>query len=219
MRQERDISPEDLELRRTEIIEKNLAKMVPGEEMYRVHVGESMGGNAGRVEIEGEYYSCSGINGVFDSQTGEIIGFYSEARDLVKDLVNTRENNPNSHHFILRVANTFSNKRFPHIDILVVEIVIPETPFESNVEEVEATEGFDILKETTERFNIQKAKNFDELYFILKATGNIKGTHKSYTPDELIELIKKVRKRKLPVEYITRRAGLRHKVLELLQKV
>jgi len=66
---------------------------------------------------------------------------------------------------------------------------------------------------------IKNATSFEALYGILasheKRNVEIEGTKQVYTGDELILLIESVRLGQLPIEYITRNAGLRGKVWEL----
>lgn len=61
---------------------------------------ESMGGNAGKVNIDGKDYPCSGARGYIDGKTSKIVCF-GNFQDLDKEIV---ENNL---EFILKVATIF----------------------------------------------------------------------------------------------------------------
>lgn len=45
------------------------------EDMMELLMGESIGGNAGTVEIDGKEYTCAGANGFANRKTGEILIF------------------------------------------------------------------------------------------------------------------------------------------------
>lgn len=52
------------------IVRKNIAKI--NTQMIDLLMNESLGGNAGRVEIDGHRFNCGGANGFLDPETGEI---------------------------------------------------------------------------------------------------------------------------------------------------
>jgi len=56
-----------------DVVSHNL-KMMEGD-MRTLSTGESFEGNAGSVIIEGKRYSCAGLNGYADKQTGKILAF------------------------------------------------------------------------------------------------------------------------------------------------
>ncbi|MEW6407515.1 MAG: hypothetical protein AB1465_02385 [Patescibacteria group bacterium] len=209
MHPEQYLSPEG---RRSQLIEQNLVKMKPGGEMNNLLAFESMGGNAGGVEMEGRYYPCIGMNGYFDRHTGEIkvFGNIQEVPEEIRD-------GSNYEGFIFRITSPsyddIINKRRAYKLIISVHY---KDSLGRKVRLEPENEAEDVLKETAERYNIQKAKTFDDLYFILEATGNLRGTNKFYTPKELVTMIEKVRQGKLTSEHITRRGGLRDKVIELM---
>lgn len=209
MTPEQYISPET---RRAMIIEQNLEKMrSPNGEMRRVIKDESVGGNAGSAEIDGERFPCLGVNAFYDRQTGEIKAF-GNIQSIRPEIVD----NPNYRRFAFRIIspNFDSRKRY----YLIVNVFYYGPILSLEIAENPQTEAEDVIKETAEKYNIQKAKNFDDLYFILKATGNLKSiTHPvSFTPEQLIDKIERVRAGKLTPEHITRRGGLRDKVIELM---
>ena len=43
--------------------------------MMKLLKTESVGGNAGRVKLDGKYYSCAAANGYADPQSGRIVAF------------------------------------------------------------------------------------------------------------------------------------------------
>jgi len=74
-------SPEELNM----ILLHHNYNMMNGE-MRKLLLGESIGGNAGRVEINGEKYSCAGANCYIDPETGEIIAF-GNFQDVSPDIL------------------------------------------------------------------------------------------------------------------------------------
>jgi len=65
---------------------------------------------------------------------------------------------------------------------------------------------------------ISDARSFTELYDILPLKGPLAGSSKTYSPENLIELINGVRRTPANINLITQTAGLRGKVQELLIK-
>ena len=65
---------------------------------------------------------------------------------------------------------------------------------------------------------IKDSKNFGELFYVLNDIGNVKGSEKSYSGEELISIINKVRSNELDINYVTRTHGLREKVLLLMDQ-
>ncbi len=55
------------------IVEHNLRMLK--KDMHQVLNSESIGGNAGSIEVEGKRYPCVATNGYVDSKTGEIVAF------------------------------------------------------------------------------------------------------------------------------------------------
>ena len=66
-------------------------------DMLRLLEAESIGGNAGSIEIDGKKYSCAAANGFANPDTGEIIMF-GNIQDIPRDIVK------NNIGFTLRVA-------------------------------------------------------------------------------------------------------------------
>lgn len=64
---------------------------------------------------------------------------------------------------------------------------------------------------------ISDARDFIELYSIIRDLGKIKGSQQIYFSESLIALIEEVREGKRKINYITRNEGLRTKVKELLK--
>ncbi|MEI6810473.1 MAG: hypothetical protein WCK60_00275 [Candidatus Nomurabacteria bacterium] len=63
---------------------------------------------------------------------------------------------------------------------------------------------------------IQTAQSFSALYFFINELGTIRGSRLTYTPEQLIDLIDRVRIGKLHLDVITSSFGIRDKVEELL---
>ncbi|MFQ5532078.1 MAG: hypothetical protein ACE5ES_05685 [Candidatus Nanoarchaeia archaeon] len=63
------------------ILNKNLEKMLSAEKGGMLHLleGESIGGNAGTIEINGNHYSCAGANFLYDDN-GKISEFTNYGR-------------------------------------------------------------------------------------------------------------------------------------------
>jgi len=64
---------------------------------------------------------------------------------------------------------------------------------------------------------LDEAKNFEELYEVLKPVGTLIGSNGVFSSDKLISLIEDVRAGKEDVLVITRTGGLREKVQSLLE--
>jgi hypothetical protein len=77
------------------VVQKNLKKM--NGEMMELLMSESIGGNAGTVEVDGKEYVCAAANGYADRETGEIYIFenYQNIPENIKD---------KQQHFLFRVA-------------------------------------------------------------------------------------------------------------------
>ncbi len=67
-----------------EIIERNLLMM--GDPLDQLRSSESLGGNAGSVVIDGKKYSCCGLNGYADKDSGEIIAF-GNSQDVPREII------------------------------------------------------------------------------------------------------------------------------------
>jgi len=72
----------------------------------------------------------------------------------------------------------------------------------------------EVKKEKT----IGDAKDFPDLFAVIKQMGGIEGRQKRFTSDELISLINAVRKGDLGPQYVTSSEGLRQKVMDLMEK-
>ncbi len=75
--------------------------------------------------------------------------------------------------------------------------------------------GLDI-EEITPENTVLTAKNFEELYDVLKEKDGIQGSEDYFESEQLISIIEKVRAGEFGLEYVTRTNGLRNKVKELL---
>jgi hypothetical protein len=64
---------------------------------------------------------------------------------------------------------------------------------------------------------INDAQSFAELYQVIEQIGGLQGSQQFYQPSELKNIIERVRKGELNIYYITRTAGLRSKVEELIK--
>lgn len=67
-----------------ETVSHNLKMME--EQMSDLALEESMGGNAGGVNINGENFSCRGLNGYADKETGRILVF-GNIQDISKEIL------------------------------------------------------------------------------------------------------------------------------------
>ena len=66
--------------------------------------------------------------------------------------------------------------------------------------------------------NFSEAESFTDLYKLINYKGNIKGSTQEYTPQILEEIIEKVRKGDLELNFVTGTNGLRSAVEKLLLK-
>lgn len=74
------------------------------------------------------------------------------------------------------------------------------------------------LREVVEALYYSKnAQSFDQLYHFIKKVDSIQGGSKSYSPDELIDIIEKVRSNGLSLTYVTSTYGMRDAVERLLK--
>ena len=64
---------------------------------------------------------------------------------------------------------------------------------------------------------LEHVQSFDELYQSIRQMKEIEGTLKTYTPDQLILIIERVRHGHRPIEFITRSYDIRDAVERLLQ--
>ena len=60
-------------------------------------------------------------------------------------------------------------------------------------------------------------ESFDVLYEVIRGAGKIHGTHKNYTPEEIIKVIERVRHGHRSIEFVTRSYGIREAVERLLE--
>ncbi len=91
----------DYEQNSKEIVQHNL-KMLE-KDILELLRRESMGGNAGAVEIDGKKYSCAAANGYANQETGKIAAF-GNIQDIDEEVLK------NNLKFTLRVA--FGQNRF-----------------------------------------------------------------------------------------------------------
>ncbi len=66
---------------------------------------------------------------------------------------------------------------------------------------------------------IERSGNFEDLYRVLERVCPIRGTQAMYFAEQLINIIDRVRRGELTIDYVTRTHGLREKVASLLHKV
>ena len=64
---------------------------------------------------------------------------------------------------------------------------------------------------------LEHVQSFDELYQSIRQMEKIEGTLKTYTPDQLILIIERVRHDHRTIEFITRSYGIRGAVERLLK--
>lgn len=119
-----------------QVIQNNINKLKV--DMIRLLMTESLGGNAGTVQIDGKEYTCAGANGFANRETGEILIFENyqnvpaEIRESAepfllkvaivgKDLspVNPRNNNP-------KVVNFLNKENFSKIGKQAIEEAIDQ---------------------------------------------------------------------------------------------
>jgi hypothetical protein len=62
-----------------------------------------------------------------------------------------------------------------------------------------------------------QVENFDDLYKVIEQAGGVPGSYEYYNPSRLKEIIDKVRNGEVWINAVTRTAGLRDKVRELLK--
>ena len=91
------------------------------KDMQELLMGESLGGNAGFVEIEGKKYSCAAANGYVNPETGKIVAF-GNIQDVPPEIV--RRNIP----FTLKVA--FGMKQGGYFKIM--EVISSSEKFSAN---------------------------------------------------------------------------------------
>jgi len=100
-----NIKTNELELFLDEtVINRNLEML--NQDMINLLNTESIGGNAGTVDIGGKKYSCGGANGYANPETGEIIVF-----DNIQDIRNKKIIEENV-DFTLRVAMDWQTGQF-----------------------------------------------------------------------------------------------------------
>jgi len=85
-----------------EIVAHNLTML--NNDMVELIVGESIGGNAGTVEINGIEYACAGANGIAESETGKITAFGNIQNIDKAELKNNAR-------FIMKIALGSSKKK------------------------------------------------------------------------------------------------------------
>ena len=80
-----------------------------------------------------------------------------------------------------------------------------------NESNIESTGG-----ENTPEAVIQRASTIEELKQAILEMGQIKGTGRTYTPEEVVDYIDGVASKLVSIHYVTRSYGIRNKVRELL---
>lgn len=199
------------ETREAERVDRNILML--NNEMQELLMSESVGGNAGHIKIEGEFFPQAVANGLIDVETGEIIAF-GNPQDI-KD-----KKNANAEEFAFAVA-VDDSRQYGFFKIT----------FCRKNDSLFSEQALRVLAKTIERYNheqkeknnvdlITTAKDFDELYVALKKIGSLLGSKQSYDAEKLIELINAARQKPDSVNLmrITKAFGLRDKVLTLLRQ-
>ena len=75
----------------------------------------------------------------------------------------------------------------------------------------------DTLPATLAGIGFDKVASFDELYALIREMGTIPGTKKSYSPEELIDIMTLIRRGDCPPNFMPRTLGLREVVNHLLK--
>jgi hypothetical protein len=78
-------------------------------------------------------------------------------------------------------------------------------------------ENFPNPLEEERNTNIENAESFDVLYEVIRKMGVIRGTQKSYSSEEIIKVIERVRHGHRQIEFLTRSYGIRDAVKRLLE--
>jgi hypothetical protein len=103
----------------------------------------------------------------------------------------------------------------------VMAIMLGEKPTINDEKPEVATSVEPVKEEAKPEFNLSKgvaeAKSFDELFDAIDMVDGVEGTQVYYTSRQLISIIEKVRNGEREVKSVTREAGLRNKVKELLE--
>ncbi len=87
----------------TAIVEHNVGML--NRDMQDLLSLESIGGNAGTVEIAGKTYPCGAANGYANRETGEIV-IFNNVQDVPEEIVESNA------EFTLRVALDFAGGKF-----------------------------------------------------------------------------------------------------------
>lgn len=198
------------ETREAEKVDRNMLMLK--DKMVRLLMDESIGGNAGKIEIDGEYFPQAAANGLVDAETGEIIVFGNPQDTRDQEREKTEE-----FAFVVAVDDSRCHSFF-------------RITFCRKNDSLFSESALRVLAKTIERYNrenetknnadlIAMVKNFDELYFALNKIGGLHGSEKFYDAKKLIELINAARQKPCAVNEmrITRTLGLRDKVLDLLR--
>ena len=127
---------------------------------------------------------------------------------------------------IMEAAISRSKQRGIHFrakrdDMTVMAIMLGEKPAINDEKPEVATSVEPVKEEAKPEFNLSKgvaeAKSFDELFDAIDMVDGVEGTQVYYTSRQLISIIEKVRNGEREVKSVTREAGLRNKVKELLE--
>jgi hypothetical protein len=110
----------------------------------------------------------------------------------------------------------FAGENFKKGTTPIVEIYYGDPYLKRKVDETITQKAKDVLRQSSERYNIKNAANFEGLCAAIEALGGLQGTGKFYSSGELIEKIQKVKQGIFGLEHLTRRGGLRKKVEEFL---
>ena len=64
--------------------------------------------------------------------------------------------------------------------------------------------------------NLERAESFDSLYEAIRSIGEVEGTQKTYSSEEVIKVIERVRHGHRSIDFVTRSYGIRDAVERLL---
>lgn len=170
-------------------------------QMISILTGESVGGNAGKYED----FPCAVANFYYDKNTGEISEFTDypiKNKDLVEGSFRVTVDMLSKNPFFKIVEKYFSPKS-------------SNDAMENLKRSVDLYNQKNVLEQEK---SILNTNNFDELFEVLDKIGAIEGSRRFYSTKELKSIIEEIREGKSNLRAVTRTAGLRDKITELLEK-
>lgn len=204
----KELSPEELELSLREEKNKNEQDSLEQPLPEELQLGEEEAKKESKADVSDKESLDSRINNLTNEEKTLFL-IEQDSRTLLQEM-----NSLSAQGKIDKGTHNYLMQKIENLRGAGTE-VYKDKLGEDKTEEIIGLVGEQFDKNFEE--SVARAKNFDDLTAVINRTKEIYGTKDTFTPEELLYAIDKVRKGEAKIEAVTRTGGLRQKVADLLE--